>query len=81
VPGKILPIDIGTRGTIPKSTFFSLEEFWITDRDSHTTLTHLALRNSIETYHYYMEYDKTTTWPESRSADLIWALTLSFICI
>jgi hypothetical protein len=27
VPGKILPIDIGTRGTIPKSTFFSLEEF------------------------------------------------------
>jgi hypothetical protein len=76
VPGKMLPVDIGTRGTIPKSTLSSLEEFRITDRDSDTTLALLAPRNSIETHHWFIEYDKTPGLPTSRSADSKLALTL-----
>jgi hypothetical protein len=59
VPGKMLPIDIGTRGTISKTTLSSAEQFRITDGDSDTTLALFALRDSIEKRHCFMEYDKT----------------------
>jgi hypothetical protein len=56
-PGKVLPIVVGTRGAIPKATIASLEELDITDKKTYTTLALLALRNSIEIYHNFMEYD------------------------
>jgi len=56
-PGRVLPIVIGTRGALPKSTILSLEDLGITDRGSLNTLTLLALRNSIEIYHAFVEYD------------------------
>jgi hypothetical protein len=55
-PGRVLPIVIGTRGAIPKATIASLEELDITDRNTYTTLALLALRNSIEIYHAFMDY-------------------------
>jgi hypothetical protein len=56
-PGRVLPIVIGTRGALPKSTVLSLEDLGITDRGSLITLTLLALRNLIEIYHAFIEYD------------------------
>jgi len=66
-PSRVLPIVIGTRGALPKSTILSLEDLGITDRGSLITLNLLALRNSIEIYHAFIEYDipkrKLTTLP------------------
>jgi hypothetical protein len=57
-PGKVLPIVIGTRGAIPKKTLTSLEDLAITNKGSYMTIALLALRNSIEIYHNFMDYDK-----------------------
>jgi len=56
-PGRVLPIVIGTRGALPKSTIPSLEDLGITDRGSLITLSLLALRSSIEIYHAFIECD------------------------
>jgi hypothetical protein len=57
-PGKVLPIVIGTRGAIPKKTLSALADLNITDKGSYKTIALLALRNSIEIYHNFMDYDK-----------------------
>jgi hypothetical protein len=56
-PGWVLPIVVGTRGAIPKATIASLQDLDITDSGSYITLALLALRNSIEIYHNFMEYN------------------------
>ena len=56
-PGRIIPITVGTRGAIPKATITSLKDLDINESGSYTTLALLALRNSIEIYHAFMEYD------------------------
>ena len=56
-PGRVLPIVLGTRGCMPKSTIDSLRDLNITDRGSFITLSLLALRPSIEIYHSFMDYN------------------------
>ena len=56
-PGRLIPIVVGTRGSIAKATIASLKELDITDNGSYTTLALLVLRNSIEIYNAFMEYD------------------------
>jgi hypothetical protein len=56
-PGEVLPIVVGTRGAIPKATIASLQALDIIDKGSYTTLALLALRNSIEIYCNFMEYN------------------------
>jgi histone deacetylase complex regulatory component SIN3 len=53
----VLPTVVGTRGAISKATIASLQELDITDRGSYITLALLALRNSTEIYHNFMEYN------------------------
>jgi predicted transcriptional regulator len=55
--GLILPIVVGTRGGMPKSTVDSLREIGITDRGSYITISLLAIRHSIEIYHTFMDYN------------------------
>ena len=55
--GRVLPIVVGTRGCMPKTTIDSLREININDRGSYTTISLLALRHSIEIYHTFMDYD------------------------
>jgi hypothetical protein len=56
-PGEVLPIVVGTRGAIPKTTIASLQHLEITDSGSYITLSLLALWNSIEIYCNFMEYN------------------------
>jgi hypothetical protein len=58
-PGSVLPIVVGTREAIPKSTIASLQDLDITDSGSYITKALLALRNSIEIYQNFMEYNAT----------------------
>ena len=55
--GRVLPLVVGTRGSLPKSTLDSLRELNINDRGSFVTISLLALRNSIEIYHSFMDYN------------------------
>jgi hypothetical protein len=57
-PGKVLPIVVGTRGAIAKSTIASIEELGITDRRSLITIALLALRSSTEIYHAFLDYNR-----------------------
>jgi hypothetical protein len=56
-PGKILPIVIRTRGAIPKKTVLSGRSRYYR-KGLLMTIALLALRNSIEIYHNFMDYDK-----------------------
>jgi hypothetical protein len=56
--GRVLPIVVGTRGSMPRTTIESLREININDRKSYTTISFLALRPSIEIYHTFMDYDR-----------------------
>jgi hypothetical protein len=56
--GRVLPLVVGTRGSMPKTTIDSLREININDRGSYTTISLLALRNSIEIYHTFMDYNR-----------------------
>jgi hypothetical protein len=56
--GRVLPIVVGTRGSMPKTTIDSLREININDRGSYITISLLALRPSIEIYHTFMDYDR-----------------------
>jgi hypothetical protein len=60
-PGRVLPIVVGARGAIPKTTTEALEELGISDGKSLTTIALLALRSSIELYHAFLDYDKIHT--------------------
>ena len=55
--GWVLPLVVGTRGSMSKTTNDSLREININDRGSFITISLLALRNSIETYHTFMDYN------------------------
>jgi hypothetical protein len=56
-PGEVLPIVVGTRGAIPKSTILSLTALNLCDRGTYITLALLALCSSIELYHNFIDYD------------------------
>jgi hypothetical protein len=53
--GRVLPLVVETRGSMPKTT----DSFWeiINDRGSFITISLLALRNSIAIYHTFMDYN------------------------
>ena len=55
--GRVLPLVVGTIGSMPKTTIDSLRETNINDRGSFITISLLALRNSIEIYHTFMDYN------------------------
>jgi hypothetical protein len=55
--GRVLPLVVGTRGSLPKTTIDSLQEINIDDRGSYITISLLALRNSVEMYHTFMDYN------------------------
>lgn len=54
---RILPIVNGARGSMPKQTLTCLRELHIEDRGSLRTISLMALRSSIETYHIFMDYN------------------------
>jgi hypothetical protein len=56
-PGRVLPLVVGTRGSLPLTTIDSLWEININDRGSYITISLLALRHSIEIYHTFMDYN------------------------
>ena len=53
--GRVLPIVVGTSGCMPLATIDSLREININDRGSYITISLLALRNSIEIYHTFVD--------------------------
>jgi hypothetical protein len=57
--GRVLPIVVGRRGSMPRTTIASLRDINLNDRGSYTTMSFLALRPSIEIYHTVMDYDRT----------------------
>jgi hypothetical protein len=54
---RVLPLVVGTRGSMPVITIDSLREININDRGSYITISLLALRHSIEIYHTFMDYN------------------------
>lgn len=56
---EVLPIVVGTRGAMPKETVRNLAKMNIADRKTLITISLIALRNSIEQYHMFMDYDAT----------------------
>jgi hypothetical protein len=56
---EVLPIVVGTRGAMPAGTIKCLEKLGI--RGKHLlTISMIALRSSIELYHAFMDYDRST---------------------
>jgi hypothetical protein len=53
--GRVLPIVVGTRGSMPKATIDSLREMNYNDRGSCITISLLSPRTSIEIYHTFMD--------------------------
>ena len=64
---EVLPIVVGTRGAMPKETVKNLSKLKITDRKTLITIAMIALRNSIEQYHMFMDYDATRRPAEAPS--------------
>lgn len=56
---EVLPIVVGARGAMPKETVRNLAKMKIADRKTLITISLIALRNSIEQYHMFMDYDAT----------------------
>jgi hypothetical protein len=55
--GKVLPVVVGTRGAIPKSTIASLEELRIKKPGKLITIALTALRSSTEIYLEFLDYN------------------------
>ena len=55
--GAVLPIVIGTRGAMPRETITNLRKLGIVDPGTLKTISLIALRSSIETYHKFMDYN------------------------
>jgi hypothetical protein len=55
--GEVLPIVIGTRGALPKSTIEGLEKLQIKGRQDLLTLSLMSFRKSIEIYNTFMDYN------------------------
>jgi len=53
--GRVIPLAVGTRGSIPQTAIDLLREININDRESFITILLLALRHSIEIYHTFMD--------------------------
>jgi hypothetical protein len=60
-PGRVIPVVVGTRGSMPANTIGSLREININDRGSYITISLLALRHSIEIYHTFLDYNTKVT--------------------
>jgi hypothetical protein len=57
VKGEVLPIVIGTRGAIPKSTLTALNKLNVKKREDIPTISLTALRKSINIYNNFMDYN------------------------
>jgi hypothetical protein len=55
--GEVLPIVIGTRGAIPKSTVAALENLNIKEQGDLLTISLIFLRKSISIYTNFMDYN------------------------
>lgn len=55
--GDVLPIVIGARGALPKTTIEALQRLNIKNRKTLLTMSLLTLRSSIEIYHSFLDYD------------------------
>jgi hypothetical protein len=53
----VLPVVEGTRGSLPKSANDTLDELDINDSSSCITINLTALRQSIEIYHSFIDYN------------------------
>jgi hypothetical protein len=60
-PGRVLPVVVGTRGSIPKHAVASLRELGIEDDQSLQTIALMALRSSVEIYHAFLDYNGRIT--------------------
>jgi hypothetical protein len=61
---EVLPLVIGTRGAMPKSTIRALEKLKITERNTLITISLMAHRSSIEIYNTFMDYDGRIMAPD-----------------
>jgi hypothetical protein len=59
-----LPIVIGTRGAMPKTTIAALEKLKITEKSALVTMSQIALRCSINIYNTFMDYDGRIQAPD-----------------
>jgi len=48
---------VGTRGTMPKETIEALQGIKISDPMTFLTISLIALRSSVNTYHTFIDYD------------------------
>ena len=64
--GRVLPIVVGTRGSMPAFTIDSLREMNIDDRGSYITIALLALRHPMEIYNTLLDYDAKHTQTSKR---------------
>lgn len=55
--GAVLPLVVGTRGAMPKSTIKSMKLLGSGTKHRFTTMSLIALRCSIEIYHNFIDYD------------------------
>jgi hypothetical protein len=55
--GEVLPIVIGTRGAVPRSTVIALERLNIKERQHLLTISLISLRKSINIYNNFMDYN------------------------
>jgi hypothetical protein len=55
--GEVLPIVIGTRGAVPKSTLIALDKLNIKKREDELTISLISLRKSISIYNNFMDYN------------------------
>jgi hypothetical protein len=59
--GEVLPIVIGTRGAIPKSTLIAMNKLNIKKREDMLTISLISLRKSINIYNNFMNYNAHLT--------------------
>lgn len=58
--GKVIPIIVGSRGGMPRSTVQALKYLGVQNFNKLLTISLIALRNSIEIYHSFVDYDGVT---------------------
>jgi hypothetical protein len=60
---EVLPLVIGRRGAMPKTSIRALEKLKITERKT-LTISLIAHRGSIEIYNTFMDYDGRIIAPD-----------------
>jgi hypothetical protein len=58
---EILPVEVGTRGAMPKLTIAALKRLQIADKPTLLTISMIVHRSSIEIYNTFMGYDGRRT--------------------